>query len=497
MNNPTEMVQELSNLLTGGRMSDSKQLTIVNEIAMQPNATRAYHMALQLIASSPEFHSTSIVDPLAPSDKPPKIPTDTEPPQPGYKAVIHLVLRGGCDSFNVLVPASGCMPLHQEYVDLRGAIGLSPSQTIPLAGNAGGTQACDSFTVHSGLPIIQSLYNSGDLAFLANVGVLTQYVNKTNYLTQTKTPLFSHNSMQEEVNKLDPIRKFSGTGTLGRMADVLQAKGYMTGRTSIDAPTGNLASRSATTPPIVTMSQKGVSLFNVEPASPTMNSIIQQLNNGVSGIYGDVWSTLMKRSINQTDELYGMLKNTVPSTVFPTTNLGNRLKIIAQLIASREARGVDRDFFFIPFDGFDTHNEVQKTLERLFLELNDALEDFVAEMKALGVWDNVAIIQTSDFGRTITGNSGGGTDHGWGGNYWLAGGGVNGQRVVGKYPSTFLTDDALNLDRGRIIPTTSWDSIFNSIANWMGATTEQEFNTVLPNRNKFSDLFTTADLFIN
>jgi uncharacterized protein (DUF1501 family)/uncharacterized protein (DUF1800 family) len=498
INDPTAMVQELSNLLTGGRLTDAKRQTIVNSIAAL-NATKAYQMALQLIASSPEFHSTSRVDPLAPADKPPIIPTDTTPPTPGYKAVIHLALRGGCDSFNVLVPASTCVPLHQEYADVRGAIGLTPAQTLPLTGNAGGNQPCDSFTIHSGLPFLKSLYDSGDLAFLANVGVLTQYVNKTDYQVRTKTPLFSHNSMQDEINKLDPIKKFGGTGTLGRLADVLQAQGFMTGRTSVDAPTMNLASRAATTPPIVTLSQKGVSLFNVDPASPTMNTVIQQLNNGVSGVYGDLWSTLLKRALNQTDELYGLLKNTVPTTVFPTTSLGNRMKIMAQMIANRVARGVERDFYFVPLDGFDTHNAVQLVLEGRFLELNEALEDFVTELKTLGVWDDVVIVQTSDFGRTITGNSGGGTDHGWGGNYWLAGGSVQGQRIVGKYPSTFLTGDdiPLNLDRGRIIPTTSWDSIFHSIANWMGVSTDAELNAVLPNRNKFSDLFTKADLFIN
>jgi uncharacterized protein (DUF1501 family) len=498
INDRTAMVQELSNLMTGGRMTDAKQQTIVNAITTL-NATKAYQMALQLIVSSPEFHSTSRVDALAPADKPPIIPTDTLPPTPGYKAVIHLALRGGCDSFNVLVPASTCVPLYQEYTTTRGAIGLTPSQTIPLTGNAGGNQPCDSFTVHYRLPLLKSLYDSGDLAFLANVGVLTQYVNKTDYSVRTKTPLFSHNSMQDEISKLDPIKKFGGTGTLGRMADVLQAQGFMTGRTSVDAPTTNLASRAATTPPIVTLSQKGVSLFNVDPASPTMNSVIQQLNNGVSGVYGDLWSTLLKRSINQTDELYGLFKNTVPTTVFSTTSLGNRMKVIAQMIASRVARGVERDFFFVPLDGFDTHNAVQLVLEGRFFELNDALEDFVTELKTLGVWDDVVIVQTSDFGRTITGNSGGGTDHGWGGNYWLAGGSVQGQRIVGKYPSTFLTGDniPLNLDRGRIIPTTSWDSVFNSIANWMGVTTDTELNAVLPNRNKFNDLFTKADLFIN
>ena len=243
------------------------------------------------------------------------------------------------------------------------------------------------------------------------------------------------------------------------------------------------------------MSARGVSSFNVAPSSSTMNSAIQQLNNGITGICGDLWSTMMKRSINQTDALSAILKNQT-TTVFPSTALGSRLKVASQLIASRVARGVDRDVFFIPFDGFDTHSEVTETLKNRFAELDDALKNFVAELKLLGVWDNTAIVQASDFGRTMTGNSGGGTDHGWGGNYWLAGGGVKGQRIVGKYPPTFSLDNEYNIDRGRIIPTTSWDSIFNSISLWMGITSDADLKRVLPNRNKFlTDMFASSMLF--
>lgn len=495
INTPTDMVRDLSYLLTGGRMTSTKQQAIVSAIAAQPNATSQYQLALQLLTSAPEFHSTSSLDALAPAEKPPPPPRTTVPPTPDYKVVILLMFRGGCDSFNVLVPSSSCGTLHEEYVNVRGAVGLTPAQTIPLSGDATSTQqACSNFAIHSGLSTLQKLYSDKDLLFLANVGVLTQYVNRTDYSIRTETPLFSHNSMQDEVTALDPWKSVAGTGALGRMADVLQEKGYQTARTTIDAPSSNLASRSGSTPPIFSMSARGVSLFNVAPSSTTMNNVIQQLNNGISGIYGDLWSTMMKRSINQTDELFAILKNQT-KTVFPSTPLGNRLKVASQLIASRVGRGVDRDVFFIPFDGFDTHSEVTATLENRFAELNDAFDDFVTELKLLGVWDNTAIIQASDFGRTMTGNSGGGTDHGWGGNYWLAGGGVKGQQIVGKYPPTFSLDYEYNIDRGRIIPTTSWDSIFNSISEWMGVNTTSDLRRILPNRNKFSDIFASSKLF--
>ena len=55
------------------------------------------------------------------------------------------------------------------------------------------------------------------------------------------------------------------------------------------------------------------------------------------------------------------------------------------------------------------------------MELNNALDVFTAEMKAVDLWDNVTLIETSDFARTLNPNGGDGTDHAWGGNYFMMG----------------------------------------------------------------------------
>ena len=53
----------------------------------------------------------------------------------------------------------------------------------------------------------------------------------------------------------------------------------------------------------------------------------------------------------------------------------------------------------------------------------------------------------------------------------------------------------LNIGRGRLIPTTSWDAIFNAVAEWAGVTDEADMAKVLPNRNNFNRLFTRGELF--
>jgi uncharacterized protein (DUF1501 family) len=131
--------------------------------------------------------------------------------------------------------------------------------------------------------------------------------------------------------------------------------------------------------------------------------------------------------------------------------------------------------------------------ERLFADVDASLKAFVDEMKAKNVWDSVTVIQVSDFARTIAPNGNAGSDHGWGGNYFMAGGSVRGGQIVGTYPS--IKENApLNIGRGRIIPTTSWEAVFLPVAKWAGVN-EVDLDYVLPNRKNFPASHFIQDLF--
>ena len=77
----------------------------------------------------------------------------------------------------------------------------------------------------------------------------------------------------------------------------------------------------------------------------------------------------------------------------------------------------------------------------------------------------------------------------------MIGGGLKGGRVLGNYPDSLLEDGPQIMRRGRVIPTTSWDSIMNGVAQWMGVVSSEDLNDVLPNRMNFNDLFQSSDLF--
>ena len=139
---------------------------------------------------------------------------------------------------------------------------------------------------------------------------------------------------------------------------------------------------------------------------------------------------------------------------------------------------------------------MKTSLDRNFKDLDTSLTHFVNEMKAQGYWNDVTLVLVSDFGRTLTANSGGGSDHGWGGNYFVLGGDVKGGQVLGKYPEDISTEGPYNIGRGRLMPTTAWESVWNSVAQWMGLEGEADLNYCMPNRLQTgAKLYTKSDVF--
>lgn len=92
LSNREAIVDELSLRLTSGRLEQDKQVAIVDAVSSESDAMKAYELALQLLLTTPEYHSTSYIDPFA-EETEATMPEGT--PRSDYKAVIHLMLFGG------------------------------------------------------------------------------------------------------------------------------------------------------------------------------------------------------------------------------------------------------------------------------------------------------------------------------------------------------------------------------------------------------------------
>jgi len=102
------------------------------------------------------------------------------------------MLSDGMDTYNVLVPHSGCLArdLYAQYANIRGELALSQSEPLQIDGHSS-SQPWKTFGLHPNFLSLQQLYNDKDLVLLTNTRVLQQFVTKVDwYQKKTTRPLY-------------------------------------------------------------------------------------------------------------------------------------------------------------------------------------------------------------------------------------------------------------------------------------------------------------------
>jgi len=133
---------------------------------------------------------------------------------------------------------------------------------------------------------------------------------------------------------------------------------------------------------------------------------------------------------------------------------------------------------FVDAGGFDTHANQEGVLARALGSLSEGV---VALKEALGdaEWARTRVVLMSEFGRTARENGTGGTDHGHGGLFLLAGGALGGGRMAGSFAGLGATA----LHEGRDLPVLAdWRDL---LGDTLGATfglTRDALARVFPGR---------------
>jgi len=121
----------------------------------------------------------------------------------------------------------------------------------------------------------------------------------------------------------------------------------------------------------------------------------------------------LNQGIGEVDLLFDALESVTLQTAFTQTNrLSRQFENVAKLIKTKDTRGTDRDIFYVEQSGFDTHDNLESAFNALTTNMNQGLEEFQGEMVKQNIWDDVVIVMVSEFARTLTENSGSGSDHG-------------------------------------------------------------------------------------
>lgn len=405
-----------------------------------------------------------------------------------YKSLVCVFLYGGSDSFNMFLPADGT--LLDAYTDSRGTLALDSSTLLPDSGGA-------DIQFNPQLPNLHSLFQDGNLAVIRNAGNLIAPVTRADYLSDSldiPADLFAHNHQQEQALKgySSQPTTLVGAGWGGRMADMLieANQGALFPPTfAIDG--SDWWSPGYTTKP-VRLGAAGLS---------RLTFLDSQTGSNVNAPREDVFASLLNRSYANPlmqEAAESLLRARDSSRLFDSafdamtplttpysqeSKLATQLRMVARLISVQQSLGMKRQIFFVGLGGWDTHDNQTLRLDEILPQFDKDMYDFYQTLNELNRLDTVATFTASDFGRTLTVN-GDGSDHGWGGHYVVMGGGVDGGKLFGEWPSfeTGSVDDTG--DKGRVIPELSINQIGATLGQWMGLSAS-DVGEVFPDLSNF------------
>ena len=405
-----------------------------------------------------------------------------------YQALVCIYLAGGNDGHNTVIPIATAKQNYSLYAAGRQGLAL-PQGGLQVIANGS-----DTYGLHPLMPEIAALYNAGNAAVVANVGMLVQpttpKIFQAQNLSQLPPQLFSHSDQTNQWQAAIPSGTVS-TGWGGRVEDAISSQ-YNSGAsfTPIAATGGcGLFCTGQQTFP-ASVPPTGIALLEGgnTPARLAAVQQLMQFDNGLKLV--NAANSNFSRGVSFSNTLSNALKSAVVKTVFPSTQIGSQLQTVAQIMSVRAALGIGRQIFYCELDGFDTHGAQSGTQDPLLQQLSQAVGAFYSATQEVGTDANTITFTASEFGRTLQPNGSAGSDHAWGNHHFVIGtgtakgGSLKGGQFWGQFPSLALggPDDANT--RGTIVPTLSVDQYAATMAQWFGVSAAN-IPSIFPNVTNF------------
>jgi len=298
----------------------------------------------------------------------------------GRKVVVAIFQRGAVDGLNVVVPYG-----EQAYYAARPNIAIPRASTLDLDG---------FFGMHPSLASLAPYWKDHSLAFVHAAG--------------SPDATRSHFDAQDFME--------CGTPGIKSTADGFLARAVAKGTSPLRA-----VSMTATLPRILTGPADAVAMTDI-----ARFGVRADVSPMFESMYGDAFDAAKMLKAAEPQKL-----QPANGAQYPNDPLGNSLKQIAQLIKSN----VGLEVAFADVGGWDTHageGAAEGQLANRLRNFSDAIAAFIRDLGSR--MGDVVLVTMSEFGRTVRENGNRGTDHGHANVMLIAGGGVKGGKVHGKWP---------------------------------------------------------------
>lgn len=351
---------------------------------------------------------------------------------PGNKVVVVLQLSGGNDGLNTVIPVR-----NDIYYRSRPKLGIQRTATLNINDEVG---------LHPALTAFADAFHDGSLGILNNVG----YPN----------PDRSHFRSMDIWQTGSGSNEYFNTGWIGRYLDAQC--------TGCDKPTQALEIDDVLSLALKGEKEAGLALKDPKRLYGTSNEkFFKDIAASHTSHHDeepvDYLYKTMANTLSSADYIFKQSKLRPSTASYPNTELGKNLQTIASLIFS----DINTKIYYVSLGSFDTHVTQEAQQQRLFKDLNDAVGTFVKDLKAAGRYNDVLLFSFSEFGRRVSQNFSGGTDHGTANSMFFLSGGLKEKGILNAMPD--LTD----LDEGDLKYKVDFKNVYATVlANWLGTNDE-------------------------
>jgi len=320
------------------------------------------------------------------------------------RRLVVVYLGGGNDALNTLISYQDA-----NYYSRRPTIAIPAGQVLQVGADASGRP----LGLHPRLGGLWNVFNEGRLAV----------VQRTGYANSSR----SHFEATDIWGTANP-QSSTGSGWLGRYLDTLPrpADALAAWNTSGETPRALLSGQTGV-PAIPNGSTYTYASPNRGSAALEERSAAQIMSaNPASGRPHLAFVNSTSRAALETLDRVAQATSYTPTIAYPNTGFGLALRTVAGAIV----RGIGSRVYWVQTGGFDTHAQQGAAggaaYSNLMGTLGDGLWAFYSDVRNQGLINDTTVIVFSEFGRRISENGSGGTDHGAAGVMMAMGGMVRG-----------------------------------------------------------------------